>query len=73
MSDPVLKLTPWFDCSTPPVRPGVYERRSRKSVPVLYQHWNGRVWCFYDGTPEGAASLSCESGWQRGQWRGVLR
>ena len=57
------KLTPWFPASTPPVRPGVYNRNmEHASVPdndakLPYAYWTGKHWLCSGKTPEKAAAV----------------
>ena len=52
-----MKLTPWFDGSTTPAYPGVYERKYRMTPDkTLYCFWDGVVWYQNGDTPEQALS-----------------
>lgn len=46
------KLTPWFDGSVKPARPGVYERdfgqKGDSKLGAEYQYFDGRDWFYGD-------------------------
>ncbi len=50
-----MTLTPWYDPSIKPVRPGVYEVRARERAR-WFRRWTGQFWLCGDSTIEGAAS-----------------
>lgn len=81
-----MKLTPWFDYTTPPVRPGVYEVRlgvleaGKQLMPAenqfqgWYAYWDGKTFRNSSGCPERAnrwRGLSESEGICAAQWRGL--
>lgn len=41
-----MKLTPWFDNSVKPVRPGFYEIRDAGFSGRNFRPWNGEKWSY---------------------------
>ena len=70
-----MKLTPWFPASTPPVRPGVYQRNiGLLSGKIVYSAWDGVRWMSNCGRPDNAAKSSYPSIYQSSPWwRGLTR
>lgn len=74
-------LTPWFDGTVKPARPGVYERLSEEDELHDFSRWDGRRWMCGQNSPEEADNLvMCESQYQphhgqstRFKWRGFTR
>jgi len=66
-----LKRTTWFNRTTKPLRPGVYERRYWGGT-VMFSEWTGYNWLFADVTPKRAARRSDVSG-MRLPWRGLAQ
>jgi hypothetical protein len=47
-----MKLTPWFDWSESPPRPGVYEiGLDGEPCPFPYHYWSGTHWSGSGATP----------------------
>ena len=69
-----MKLTPWFGCSTRPIRPGVYERRHKKLWFKVYAKWDGQKWFLGNPSPAVAEEEKVFSKHQDGYvWRGVMK
>lgn len=69
-----MKLTPWFNSTTHPVRVGVYQRQHRYLGHAIYSMWDGKQWLFGAMTPEVAATQTTPSSMQgKHLWRGVLK
>jgi hypothetical protein len=74
------KLTPWFNGSVKPVRPGVYLATILMSGKLddsrgLYRYWNGKHWCKPSDTPTEAAhpSMQRRAFFRITYWRGLAR
>ena len=66
----MARLTEWFGPQVKPTIPGVYATDA--SPFAVYQHWDGRTWGKYAGSPEGAANSKRDpSRYQRIKWRGL--
>jgi hypothetical protein len=67
-----MKLTPWFDGSVKPVRPGVYERAFGPDAPPRYAEWTGWQWLESRGTVRSAPrSLKVSATQSAAGWRGL--
>ena len=64
-----LKLTPWFPGSVKPVRPGVYERRTWRTL--IYSQWTGGVWMGASESPDEAILADWICAVQSDDWRGL--
>lgn len=66
------KLTPWFDGSVKPVRPGVYERDGLRQLgSIVYSRWTGDRWLLSANSLDGAYLFICTSDYQTLKWRGL--
>ena len=68
-----MEKTPWFDCSTPPVRIGVYEREFPGVYKTFFQLWNGTRWNLSSSSKLMAGRHALKSAYQSGKWRGILK
>lgn len=68
-----MKLTPWFDHRTKPVREGPYLTRLRDFPEEGYSYWDGEHWGVQRVTIGRAVNLSMNSSYadQHKEWRGV--
>lgn len=63
-----ILVTPWFDGSVKPARPGVYQRKY--PTGPAYCQWNGSSWCTGSARVEWAMSGTI-SPLQGLRWRGL--
>jgi len=70
----MVQVTPWFGCSTVPVRPGIYERQHKKLGFKVYARWDGKKWLLGHPSIAVAEETWIVSQHQGGyMWRGVLK
>lgn len=69
------KLTPWFPGEVKPVRQGVYQQKSGFGDSIGYQFWDGRQWCGWCKTPDGAENDrgAADIRHQNDRWRGLAQ
>ena len=69
-----MKFTPWFGCSTKPVRPGIYQRRHKTLWFKVYSMWDGEKWMLGATSIVGAELMTEVSASQSGYfWRGIIK
>lgn len=67
------KLTPWFQGSIKPARPGVYQQHCGNGIEIGYQRWDGQHWYCWAATAEKAETtpIKADPWFQNDPWRGL--
>lgn len=71
----MVQMTPWFNSTQKPARPGVYQRRHRHFGFYVFAYWTGEKWMLGAESPELAAkeqklSVNQLTGFY---WRGIKK